>query len=352
MCTSKSKGGQRCVSGARKTLTKAKATYTALAAAAKVHLDAGQQVPEALVRKGMASQYRLEDAMAVYASTVQGEADLREQAKAAPGWHQVNRYAPGVLDKSDFDEALREGLFLRARNARIKAAVKAGQMTAMRAKIEAEYPMPGAAERRAREIDAAIERRALDSARRSAAPAPAAAPAVPAVTTITFGGDGGLSGAEIEQDPDGRWRCGAVWRDEDTGETISEEDTFHPTRFEAQSHADALALEHGSWSPSQVERIEAMNAYYERYDANLRKALTADGAAELRARLATLPAVGGGYGVSGNVSPQVSEALEIHEALEEARLLAGTDPATIPTAMALGYRRRNMMRSVTVGMSE
>lgn len=268
MCQSKVNGGQRCASHARPALVKAEKAYADLAALGYQVRKDGSAVPADLVEKVTRAEHAREDALVIYASTKSGESDLRARAKGMSHYRKDGDWGPS---RQDIEQALAEGLRLRVRNARIKAAVKAGTMTKARAEAEAAYPPPGSQVWRQRSVDAAIE--ALSKPRPvTAQRLSEIAPATPHVP---------------RRDP-----------------------------------REALAEVKESASPQAAARIAEIEQYYERYDAMTRQALTPEGKAELEARLEQLPKVGRGYHAprSRNPSHAEIEAQDIAEVLDDVRM--------------------------------
>lgn len=138
MCKARSEGGQRCSGHARDTLTAAESAYNDAATEAARHPS--WRTPKKVTVALRKADGKLADARAQYASTPEGEADLRAQIAALPRFmtdEQRERRANLV-------EALTEGARLRARAAHIKEEVRAGRMTKEEATKAATYPSPQA----------------------------------------------------------------------------------------------------------------------------------------------------------------------------------------------------------------
>lgn len=162
MCTAKSAGGQRCYSSTKKSLEVAHTKKVETEIAYQSACDAGAPVAvrEDLLRKGLAAEQAYEDALALYASTEQGAADLTARLADAPGWHKAsdpidpNRPDDNITLKT----ALNEGKYLADRAAETKRAVKAGEMSPEKAAERSEYPNAFAKEHRAKTMEQTVTR--------------------------------------------------------------------------------------------------------------------------------------------------------------------------------------------------
>lgn len=156
MCTAKSQGGQRCYSSASQALTTA---HAAKGSAARAFFDAikdPRATRETLLRRMLTAHHAYEDALAQYASTKRGRADLEQRLNdpsAAP-----TTAPPIFFDASAIKTALSEGQMLAERAAETKRAVRAGEMTQDTARTRAQYPNDFAREQRAQKIETTVAR--------------------------------------------------------------------------------------------------------------------------------------------------------------------------------------------------
>lgn len=160
MCTAKSEGGQRCYSNVKEALEKA---HGYKVNAAQQYLDAANEprhVRENALRRGLLTEHAYEDALAQYASTDQGRADLEERLKTARAYHHASTTATADEpdDAATIKMALMEGKMLADRAAETKRAVRAGEMSEETALKRTEYPNDFARDYRARTIDATVTR--------------------------------------------------------------------------------------------------------------------------------------------------------------------------------------------------
>lgn len=152
MCTSKSQGGQRCVSSTTKALTNATKRFErsyeryqdAVAREASPTLRADARA------RAMRAWDSYEDAMVEHATTDQGRIELEALRDAAPAYL---RKGENGRTKGDYDDALISGRFLRERRAEIKQAVRNGEMSAEEAEKRSAYPNEFAAQRRAAAVE-------------------------------------------------------------------------------------------------------------------------------------------------------------------------------------------------------
>ena len=160
MCTAKSEGGQRCFSNVKTALVNARAAKVQTAQEFMDAADAPRNTRERLLRRGLAAEHAYEDALAQYASTEKGRADLEERRRTAPGYHQAaaTPVADAPDDASTFMLALSEGNMLANRAAETKRAVRAGEMSEETALKRTEYPNDFARDYREKSIDAAVTR--------------------------------------------------------------------------------------------------------------------------------------------------------------------------------------------------
>lgn len=164
MCNSRAEGGQRCPSGARKTLASKQAKKVAAEVAYTDAVAAGAPAAERadLLRKGLVAEHEYEDALAHYASTEEGRADLTARLATAPAYHTHRvgeRLDPNRPDDvATLKIALYEGEHLARQAAEIKRAVRAGELTPEEGERRSVYPNEFYAARRASQIDNTVAR--------------------------------------------------------------------------------------------------------------------------------------------------------------------------------------------------
>lgn len=162
MCTSKPEGGQRCFSDTKEALDNAHAKKVKSETLYQfaVESNASASARESLLRKGMAAEHAYEDALAQYASTEKGRADLTERLKTAPVYHK--RQDPTGPNRPDdhatLSAAISDGDYLAHRAAETKRAVRAGEMSPETALQRTEYPNEFALAHRQTRTDAAVAR--------------------------------------------------------------------------------------------------------------------------------------------------------------------------------------------------
>lgn len=161
MCASKANGGQRCSGHAKKALDKAHAKKIATVEAFHAAKGAPVAEREALLRKGIAAEDAYEDALARYASTPKGRADLEARKAAAPGYHSAydrdSLHQPD--DYMDLEMALATGASLRRTATEIRMAVKSGELDKEGA-IERsnQYPPQWVTDHRAKQAERTVAR--------------------------------------------------------------------------------------------------------------------------------------------------------------------------------------------------
>ncbi|MGV8847615.1 hypothetical protein [Tessaracoccus sp.] len=134
MCNSQAEGGQRCYSHTKTAMAAAETKYNTLVEEADTYTHAGQPVPADLRTKGMQAAYDREDALARYASTPKGAADLNARMAAllidgkVPGPYGPT--AGACEEYHDYAEALSDGARLRDRAKAARDGVRNGTMTA------------------------------------------------------------------------------------------------------------------------------------------------------------------------------------------------------------------------------
>lgn len=160
MCASKANGGQRCFGAAKKSLAAAGKAKEKTHAAWRAATDAGAPADqrEALLRTGMAAEYAYEDALARYASTKKGAADLQERLKTAPEYYSAAALSGQISedDRGDLESALADGVRMRRRSAQVRKDVRAGLLTKEQALAAIEYPTAAAKKHRADRIERTV----------------------------------------------------------------------------------------------------------------------------------------------------------------------------------------------------
>lgn len=133
MCKARSEGGQRCTGHAREALLTAEAKHGQAATAAGAYPTKKQAKD---LRRANLKQA---EARAQYASTPEGEADLRARLTNLSAWRDNERQ-----EMTDLHEAISEGQRLRRNSDHIRTEVRAGRMTKEAAIAAATYPTPQA----------------------------------------------------------------------------------------------------------------------------------------------------------------------------------------------------------------
>ena len=125
MCQSKAEGGQRCYGHARTALTTAEARHQKATAALAAATARNATTPTALTRlrtRADSATERLHTRLAEYASTWQGEQDLRTEIADAE-----TRGNPDPHRAATVHDAITKGKAIAERNAAVKAAVRAAR---------------------------------------------------------------------------------------------------------------------------------------------------------------------------------------------------------------------------------
>lgn len=161
MCTAKAQGGQRCFSSVKESLAVARA-HLAEAETAYGAATVSEVVErDALCAKGVAAEYAYQDALAQYASTKQGHADLTARLPDAPSaYHSRGETLDPnrADDKATLTQALEEGAWLSTRATETKRAVKAGEMSPETAELRSAFPNEFAKAHRVKAALAAVEK--------------------------------------------------------------------------------------------------------------------------------------------------------------------------------------------------
>lgn len=174
MCKSAAEGGQRCVSEATTRMVNAQSRYEK--AQANADAAAGKGMHEHFVRKAVAAFTKFETARIEYASTPQGEADLRNRLAAALNGTPATpgRTPDGLaLDNPvDLETAIISGRLMRQRNERTRQRFLASG---------------GKPARRTRAHTTGATKKATTARKRPAATAPTWAPSDGDIVKITTG---------------------------------------------------------------------------------------------------------------------------------------------------------------------
>lgn len=147
MCNARSEGGQRCTGHTHEALLTAEAKCAAASRAAGTHPTKKQSKD---LRR---AQLKQAEARAKYASTPEGQTELRERLTHLSAWRDGD-----MQEMTDLHEALNEGQRLRRNSDHIRTEVRAGRMTKEAAVAAATYPTPQARALRASTIHLASTR--------------------------------------------------------------------------------------------------------------------------------------------------------------------------------------------------